>query len=211
MVKPRWEVRIGSPVMATDGKYGRLQQVVLDPHQERVVALLVQRHDLVTSHTVVVPEDEVAEATDDEVRLKISRKQVDALPEYKPDTALVVEGRKYEVDEGSFAVRGRQGMEIGRPPSARLPGMFESQLDQPERERQALQLRKNHQVICTDGHAGKVSQMLLDPKGRVKGFVMHAGHLPGRNLIVPVAWVQEVDRQNVHLSVEKRALESLED
>jgi osmotically-inducible protein OsmY len=51
--------------------------------------------------------------------------------------------------------------------------------------------------------------MLLNPDGRVKGFVMHAGHIPGHNLIVLVAWVREVDKENVHLSVEKAALKSL--
>ncbi len=40
---------------------------------------------------------------------------------------------------------------------------------------------------------------------------MHAGHLPGRNLIVPAAWVQEVDKENVHLSIEKAALQDLPD
>jgi osmotically-inducible protein OsmY/sporulation protein YlmC with PRC-barrel domain len=211
MIEPRWEVKIGSPVMATDGEYGRLQQLILDPHQERVVALLVRQHGLVTSRTVVVPEEEVADATDNEVRLKISRDQLDALPEYQPGTGLVVQGRKYEADDESFAVRGTQGIEVGRSPTARQPGMLESQIAQSERERQALQLRDGHKVFCRDGHAGKVSLMLLDPRGRVKGFVMHAGHLPGRNLIVPVAWVQEVDRENVHLSVGRFALESLPD
>ncbi len=211
MVKPRWEVKIGSPVMATDGEYGRLQQLILDPHQQRVVALLVRKHGLIPAHIVIVPEDQVAEATDREVRLKISQKQVDALPEYLPDSGLEVEGRHYGVDDDSFAVRGAQGFEIGRTPTARRPGMLENQIPQAERERLALQLRAGHEVFCRDGHAGKVSLMLLGPRGRVKGFVMHTGHLPGRNLIVPVAWVQEVDKENVHLSVEKHALESLPD
>ncbi len=209
MIKPRWELKIGSPVVVTDGKYGRLKQVILDPHEERVVALLVQRHGLGTSHTVVVPEGDVANASEDEVRLKISREQAQGLPEYGPDNALVVEDWKYEVDEESFAVRGKQGMEIGRPPTARRPGMLEDQLATTERARLALGLRAGHQVFCKDGYVGKVSHLLLDPKGQVNGFVMHAGHLTGQDLIIPVAWVQDVDRENVHLSVEKRAMENL--
>jgi len=68
--------------------------------------------------------------------------------------------------------------------------MLEDQLTLPERADLALELRAGHQVFCTDGHAG---------------------HLPGRNLVVPIAWIHEVDRQNVHLSVEKHALENLAD
>ena len=210
MEKTRWEVKIGAPVMATDGEYGRLEQLILDPHQERVVALIVRQNGLRPSHTVVVPEEDVAEATENEVRLKINWEQADALPEYKPDSGTVVEGQKYEADDGIFAVRGTQGFEAGRSPGAQQPGMIENQMTQ-DKINLALQLRPSHKVFCKDGHAGKVSLILLDPRGHVKGFVMHAGRLPGRNLIVPVRWVQEVDRENVHLSVEKSALESLPD
>ena len=211
MVKPRLEVKIGSAVMASDGEYGRLQQVILDPHQERVVALLIRQNGWGKFRIVVVPEEEVDDANDNEVRLKLSREQLNALPEYKPGTGLVVEGRKYEVNDESFAVRGIQGFEVGRTPTEQRPGMLENQIAQPERERLALQLRAGHKVFCQDGQAGSVSLMLLDPRGEVKGFVMHTGHLPGHDLIVPAAWVREVDRENVHLSVEKSALESLPD
>jgi len=211
MVESRWEMKVGSRVMATDGEYGQLQQVIVDSHKEGIVALIVRQHGLLSPHTVVVPEKEVADATDYEVRLNMSLEQVSLLPEYKSGAEVVVEGRKYEVDEESFAIRGAEGLQVGRTPTAQRPGMFESQLAKFERERQALQLRSGHTVFCRDGQAGKVSMMLLNPDGRVKGFVMHAGHLPGRNLIVPVAWVQEVDKGDVHLSVEKTALEDLPD
>jgi sporulation protein YlmC with PRC-barrel domain len=78
--------------MATDGEYGRLQQLILDPYQERVVALFVRKLSLRSPHTVFIPEEAVADITAGEVQLKISREQVDALPEYKPDSGLVVEG-----------------------------------------------------------------------------------------------------------------------
>ena len=69
MIEQRWEVRLGSPVVAMDGDYGRLQQLILDPRQKRVLALAVRKNGLVTSHTVVVPQAAVAEATDSEVHL----------------------------------------------------------------------------------------------------------------------------------------------
>lgn len=211
MIGPRWEVKIGSPVLTTDGEYGRLEELILDPDQERVVALLVQQHGLVFSHIVVVPEEEVADATDSQVRLKISREQADALPEYTPQIGLVVGGRKYEVDDVSSAVRGTHGIEVGPAPAAQQPGMIESQFAESGREDLALRVRAGDRVFCRDGHAGRVSLILLDPRGRVQGLVMHTGHLPGRNLIVPVAWVAEISWENVYLSVEKWVLESLPD
>ncbi len=209
MAEPRFEIKIGSPVMATDGEYGRLQALVLDPRRVRVVALLVRRHGLPPSRIVVVPEEAVARATENEVQLKISREQVQALPEYQPDSGLVADGHKYETDDQTFAVRGAQGIQVGRTHASGKPGLLESQLTGSEMEHLALRLRAGQQVFCRDGHAGRVSLILLDPWGQVKGFVMHSGHLPGENLIVPVAWVQEVDGENVHLSMENYALLSL--
>ena len=211
MAELRWEMKIGSPIIATDGEYGHLQKVIVDPHHERVVALIVRRHPVLPPYTVVVPEEAIADATDSEVLLKINRDRVNALPEYKPETEVVVDGRKYEVYDKSFAIRGAYGIQVGRTPTAQRPGMLESQFARSRRERYALQLRAGHKVFCRDGHVGEVSLMLLEPGGRMNGFVLHAGHLPGRNLIVPLAWVEEVDKENVHLSVEKYALKNLPD
>ena len=211
MIEPRWEIKIGSTVTGTDGEYGRLQQLLLDPRQQRVVALLVRPHRLIPSHTNVVPEEFIADASEKEVRLKISREQVEALPKYRPESKLVVEDDSYESDDELFAVRGKQGIEVGRAPSSRKPGMIENHLASSERKHFGLRLRARQQVFCRDGHAGWVSLLLLDPGGQAKGIVVHAGHfhLTGRKLIVPSAWIQEVDRENVYLSVERHELKNL--
>ncbi len=209
MVEPRFEIKIGSPVMATDGECGRLQALILDPRRERVVAVLVRQHGLPLSRIVIVPEAAVSSATEDEVQLKISREQVQALPEYQPNSGLVAEGRKYDADDKTFAVREAQGIQVGGTHASGKPGLLESKLTGPEREHLALRIRAGQQVFCRDGHAGRVSLILLDPWGQVRGFVMHTGHLAGQNLIVPVAWVQEVDRENVYLVMEEYALLSL--
>ena len=83
--------------------------------------------------------------------------------------------------------------------------MIESPAQQPH---EALALRSGQQVFCRDGHAGHVTSLLLDPRGQVQQFVMRLGHL-GHEVIVPVDWVGESDAENVHLSVNRHALEGL--
>src|SRR5512147_1894949 len=113
MIEPRWEVKIGSIVMATDGIYGHLQQLLVDPYQEKVIAFLVQSDRLISPHIAVVPEDLIAEASDDEVRLKIGIDQVEKLPKYQPDTSLTVEGKKYDTNDKLFAVQEGQRIKVG--------------------------------------------------------------------------------------------------
>lgn len=74
--------------------------------------------------------------------------------------------------------------------------------------REALALRSGQQVFCHDGHAGYVTLPLLDPRGQVRQFVMRLRH-PGHEVIVPADWVGESDAENVHLSVNRHALEGL--
>ena len=73
---------------------------------------------------------------------------------------------------------------------------------------EAFALRSGQQVFCHDGHAGHVTLPLLDPRGQVRQFVMRLVYL-GREVIVPMDWVGESDAENVHLSVNRHALEGL--
>jgi osmotically-inducible protein OsmY/uncharacterized protein YrrD len=175
MVEPRWEVKIESPVTATDGDYGCLQQLLVDPGQERVVGLLVRPRGWLPYHPVVIPENVIADASENEVRLNISREQVEALPEYLPDSEFVVNGRNYEVED------------------------------------ELLLIRAGQRVFCRDESAGWVALLLLEPGGRVTGFVLHTGPLIGRNLIVPITWIHQVDGNCVYLSVERKDLQGLHD
>jgi osmotically-inducible protein OsmY len=81
----------------------------------------------------------------------------------------------------------------------------------PEPQHAGLLVSVGQRVFCRDEYAGWVALMLLEPSGRVKGFVLHTRPLFGRNLIVPIAWVHEVERNRVSLSVEKRDLDNLSD
>jgi len=77
-----------------------------------------------------------------------------------------------------------------------------------QHSREALALRSGQQVFCHNGHAGHVTLPLFDPRGQMRQFVMRLGYL-GHEVIVPVDWVCESDAKNVHLSVNRHALEGL--
>jgi osmotically-inducible protein OsmY len=160
---------------------------------------------------VVIPENVVAEASENGVRLNISREQVEALPKYLPDARLVMDGRNYEVHDKWSLVRGEQGVEAGPAANVEAREMISNPSSATETQHPGLLVRAGQRVFCRDEYAGWVALILLNPGGRVKGFVLHTRPLLGRNLIVPIAWVHDVERNRVYLSVEKRDLESLPD
>jgi osmotically-inducible protein OsmY len=194
----------------TDGDYGRLQQLLVNPGQERVVGLLVRPHGWLPYQPILVPENVIADASENEVRLNISREEVEALPEYLPDAELVMDGRKYEVHDKWSPVGGEQ-VEVGHATNSEAGEMISNQFTRPESQHLGLLVRAGQRVLCQDEAAGWVALLLLEPGGRVRGFVLHTGPLLGRNLIVPIAWIQEVDGNRVYLAVGKRALEGLPD
>src|SRR5438874_12870215 len=77
--KQRWEFKIGVPVEAIEGPVGRLRQVVLDPGDSRVASLVVRRGGL-PARDSVVPVEAVESASDDAIKLKLTKDEVDALP-----------------------------------------------------------------------------------------------------------------------------------
>ena len=210
MVEPRWEVKIGSPVTATDGDYGRLQQLLVDPQEERVVGLLVRPHGWLPYHPVVVPEKVITDASENEVRLNISREQVEALPEYLPDAELVIDGRNYEVHDKWSPVSG-EPVEAGRAANSEAGEMISNPFTRPEPHHLGLLVRAGQRVFCREESAGWVALLLLESGGRVTGFVLHTGPMIGRNLIVPLTWIHQVDGNRVYLSVGKKDLQGLRD
>jgi osmotically-inducible protein OsmY/uncharacterized protein YrrD len=210
MLEPRWEVKIGSPVTATDSDYGHLQQLLVDPQEARVVGLLVRPHGLLAYHPVVVPENAISSASENEVRLNVNREQVEALPEYLPNAKLVMDGRNYEVHD-KWSPAGGVEIEVGRAANLEAGGMISNQFSKPQPQHPGLLIWAGQQVLCQDQTAGWVTLLLLEPGGRVTGFVLYTGPLIGRNLIVPINWVQKVDGNRVYLSVEKKDLQGLHD
>ncbi len=72
MDERRLELKIGSAVFATDGNCGHVQQLVIDPYQEKIVGLAV-KPDLLSKHLVMVPMEQVENAAEGEVSTPLGR------------------------------------------------------------------------------------------------------------------------------------------
>ena len=87
MLGSRMELRMGAPVVASDGGCGRLEQIVVDPPSRRATALVVRENPLAGAG-VKVPVDEIVDATDEAVNLRLSRAQVATLPVFAGGISL---------------------------------------------------------------------------------------------------------------------------
>lgn len=67
-----------------NGECGYLEQVIVNPHSDTVAALVV-RESRLQAVTHVIPKDEVLDATDEAIRVRLSRTQMKALPLFNAD------------------------------------------------------------------------------------------------------------------------------
>jgi hypothetical protein len=74
------EVRRGEHVHATDGNIGRIQGLVIDPHDHHVTHVLLEEGHLWGKKEVAIPIGAVADVSADGVRLDLTRDEVRDLP-----------------------------------------------------------------------------------------------------------------------------------
>ena len=75
----RFEIRTGALVVAADGEVGRVDGVIASPETGDVSGLVV-RSVLQFGHDFLIPIEAVGDATDDLVRLRLTRDDLRALP-----------------------------------------------------------------------------------------------------------------------------------
>lgn len=76
------DYEIGARVQCTDGDCGKLLKVVVDPHTERIIDLVVAKGFLLTSDRVV-PAEVVERTTDGDIYLELTGEALQSYPEYR--------------------------------------------------------------------------------------------------------------------------------
>ncbi len=204
-MEPRLEIAIGAPVACRDGPCGQVSQVVMNPRQQRVLALAVRVG--FPPRAVVVPIAAVADADDRRVRLHLSRDDLERLPPFEP--ARYVALAAHGAGEALAAIHGGAGDPSDQALVAAHQAATARIAHQGEVAGEVIALRRGQPVWAADGRAGRVDLLLLDTDGQVRHFVVRKGRLLARDVIVPVDWVSRIDGRGVWLAVERAALERL--
>jgi osmotically-inducible protein OsmY/sporulation protein YlmC with PRC-barrel domain len=208
-MEPRLKITIGAPVESSDGPFGHVRQAILSPHQRCVLALVVRAG--FPPRDVVVPIEQVADADDRRVHLRLSRADLERQPPLDPShyVALAEHRQGYGAGEALAAVHGGLGDEAARALVTTHLGATARIAHQSDLASETIALRRGQPVWATDERAGRIDLLLLDPAAQVRHFVIRKGRLFGRDVIVPVDWVRHIDERGVWLAIERRALDRL--
>ena len=207
-------LEIGDRVRCTDGVYGDLADIVIDPLAKRVTHLVAQPEQDEGQRRLVPIE--LAKGRDDEQREIELECTLDEAQEFESvhEAAYLRLGENPAEDpdwdvgvEDVLAMPyytdlGYSGLDVGP-----YPGDLDSNVTRfydrvPKGE---VEVRRASAVISADGHSlGEVDGFVVDADEHITHFVLERGHLWGRNEVtIPIGAVARVESDTVHVALSK--------
>jgi sporulation protein YlmC with PRC-barrel domain len=203
-------LELGSPVNCTDGPFGKLADVVVDPTKRSVTHLVVEPHG---DHgkTRLVP-IELASADEDETPAIAVRCSVEEADQLEPveEYAYIRLGESPDLEPGwEMGVETvlawpyyASGLGYETVPADYDPHASVTYDRIPKGE---VEIRRASGVTSADGHQlGKVDGFLVDDDDAITHFVLERGHLWGRREVtIPIKEVAQVFTDAVTLTLTK--------
>ena len=204
-------LELGTPVHCTDGAYGELADVVVDPISKRVTHVVVRPTGQEAEETRLVPVQLVESGGEpSELSLRATVAEVNGLepvreyayrrlgesavsdPDWDVGIQDVLAAPYYEADfgQGLGAFPG-YGPELG---------LIYDRVPKGE-----VEIRRSSDVFSADEHhLGEVDWMLVDDEGHITHLILERGHLWGRQEVtIPIGGVAKVETDVVTLSLTK--------
>lgn len=204
-------LELGSPVNCTDGPFGELADIVIDPTKRRVTHLVVDP-DAGQGQARLVPiELATAEEGDSAITLRCSREEAGLLepveefaylrlgdsPDLEPGWEIGVESVLAEPYYGYGPGPGYETGLAGYDPHV---SMTYDRIPKGE-----VEIRRASEVTSADGHRlGKVDGFVVADDDAITHFVLERGHLWGRREVtIPIKAVASVHTDAVTLTLTK--------
>lgn len=205
-------LELGCPVRCSDGMFGELGDVVIDPTRRRVTHLVVQPlHEHAKARLVPVGLARPANTMEPEIVASCTLAEMRRLP-------LVQEFAYLRVSD---ALAADPDWEIGVHEVFALP--YYTDPAPPEADapvamtydrvpKGSIELRRSSSVMSADGHrVGHVDGFIVDSEDEITHLVLDHGHLWGRREVtIPINAVARVESDAAILGLSKDEVGALE-
>jgi sporulation protein YlmC with PRC-barrel domain len=207
-------VELGTPVRCSDGMFGELADLVIDPTRRRVTHLVVQPHrEQALAGSRLVPVELADSARDQsQITLHCTLHEVSKLEPVREVAFLRLGG--FPVDDpdwdvGVSNVLAEPYYGAGEFGGASYPTDVEMFYDRIPKGQ--VEIRRASLVTSSDGHSlGRVEAFILDDEDKVTHFVLERGHLWGRrDVTIPISAVEKIETDQVTLGLTKHEVGEL--
>lgn len=195
------DIPLDAKVECTDGPGGTSVTIIINPTTHKVTHFVVKDAEKVER---LVPLEQVEATTRDEIRLQCTQAELSAMEpfigsRYIAVTADMAAGSSYM--GASFAYQAPYVTHKSDQVTVEEERI-------PEGE---IALHRGASVEASDGHAGKVGELVIDPgSGEITHLILMKGHLWGKKEVsVPVSAVQFASEDTVYLKLDKQEIGQL--
>ena len=199
-----YDYHIGAEVHCTDGRWGQLAKVVLEPETWRVTHLIVQT-GLLLKEAHVVPVEEVTSATDEAIHLSLTTGELQQSTPYKE--------KHYEVpvESGQYGGYGRGDVLVNPQGSVIAPHVPMQKVSMHEGVDQTLELlKKGTPVKNVNGEVGKLDHVITDAESNeITHLVMRHGLIFSEQLVIPVEIITEISEDGIFIEATDDELKTL--
>lgn len=201
-------LELGQPVRCSDGLFGELADVVIDPTRRRVTHLVVEPHHNHGAARLVPAALASAEDAASTIALRCTAEELRRLPPV--DEFAYLRLGEFPLNDPDWDV-GIQNVlaqpyydypDFGRSPMDFDPHVAITYDRIPKGE---VEIRRASDVHSADGHrVGHVDGFLVDRDDRITHVVLERGHLFGRrDVTIPIGAVARVENDSVTLDLTK--------
>jgi hypothetical protein len=200
------DVPLNVEVLCSDGACGRSTAIIVERATQQITHFVAQNDE---GTECLVPIDAIAESTPIRISLRWSREEfsraepfIKEVPLSDEQMAIMSAALTQSAVMGPYTAPDASYM-VSYMPSATMP---EEQVGDSE-----VAVHWNDRVEATDGTAGQVDELLVDPETkRLTHLVLRKGHLWGkRDVFIPLNEIDHVANNVIYLKLDKKAIREL--
>jgi uncharacterized protein YrrD len=188
-------------VNASGRQIGSLVRVVLHPETKVITDIVVQSGALLNKAYRVVPIDQVADTTQDQIILRNASEDLESFPPFEEERIVTEnEGMFTPPTDVPKVIYGVPGMA-----PAVLPGPEDQMTTRVEQNipEGTVALKEGAKVFTADDqHIGNLERILADPAAeQATHLIITRGMLTKEKRLIPMKWVTILGEDSVHLGV----------
>jgi sporulation protein YlmC with PRC-barrel domain len=208
-------LELGQPIHCSDGAFGELADIVVDPIHKRVTHLVVQpRHQHQLARLVPTSLIEKRAGQEQEISLRASAEEVRRLEPVQEFAYLRLGG--FPLDDPDWDVGVEDVLALPYYDATGLgPAVpdFDGGLIYDRVPKGDVEIRRASEVTSADGHRiGHVDGLVVDSDEQITHLALErGGHLWGRREVtIPIGAVSKVETDRVTLTLTKEQVGALE-
>jgi sporulation protein YlmC with PRC-barrel domain len=198
------DIPINAKVQCADGPCGRSTYVVVNPITEEVTHLVVHENGFAKPDRLV-PIEQIAASTPEQITLTCTRKELDDMEQFIEVEYVPADHPHQSYQKESYLM---WPYTLG-PSPLEEPEFYKVEHEMiPPGE---LAIRRNANVKAADGYVGHVDEFLVSPQNNhISHLILREGHLWGKkDVTIPVSEIDHVDEDTVYLKLDKAAIKAL--